>query len=142
MERSTLTVGNVRAMAKEVREKKKSLKIAVDFDGSVVDHRYPAVGEDVPHAVEVMKELVAEGHKLILFTMRSGEDLETAKQWFADRSVELYAVQKDKGQFAWTQSNKCYANKYIDDAAVGCPLIEIEGFDRPCVDWLKVKELL
>lgn len=55
--------------------------IAVDFDGTVVSHEYPHIGEDIG-AVPVLKELVAAGHKLILYTMRSGRLLDEARMWF------------------------------------------------------------
>jgi len=118
------------------------MKIAVDMDGTCVNHIFPEMGEDVPHAAEVMKELVEAGHKLILYTMRSGKELDAAVQWFADKDIPLYSVQKDKGQLAWTKSNKCYANKYVDDSGIGCPLIKVEGWDRPCVDWEAVRAVL
>ena len=58
-------------------------------------HRYPKVGEDVPAAVDVLKDLVAAGHLLILWAMRSGKELQDAEDWFRDRDIPLYGVQKD-----------------------------------------------
>ena len=46
--------------------------IAVDFDGTCVEHDYPEVGLDVEGAVETLKELQSRGHRIILYTMRSG----------------------------------------------------------------------
>lgn len=113
----------------------KKLKIAVDFDGTVVDHRYPEVGPDVPLAVEKLQTLVDNGHKIILYTMRSGDQLMEARLWFQDRNIKLYAVGKDIGQESWTSSNKCHADICIDDRNYGVPLILPEGFERPCVNW-------
>ncbi len=115
--------------------------IAVDFDGTCVEHRYPDIGQDVPHAVESLKKLIKMGHDLILYTMRDGEELKQAEKWFENRDIKLYASQKNPQQSSWTSSNKCYANKYIDDAAVGCPLI-IPFRGRPYVDWERVMKLL
>ncbi|QOR59495.1 polynucleotide kinase [uncultured phage cr85_1] len=61
--------------------------IAVDFDGTCVKHRYPMVGEDVDGAVSVLKELVRKGHKIILYTMRSGDTLDDAISWFIDNDI-------------------------------------------------------
>lgn len=109
--------------------------IAVDFDGTVVDHRFPLVGEDVPYAVDVMKMLVSSDYNLILYTMRSGDTLQQAVEWFLSKEVHLLAVNENPTQSEWTTSNKCFAHVYIDDSAFGCPMIFPPGFNRPCVDW-------
>jgi hypothetical protein len=116
--------------------------IAIDFDGTVVDHRYPEIGPDAPLAVETLNELVSSGHRLILFTMRSGYYLGEAMTWFLLRDIPLWGAQYNPEQARWSQSNKCYAELYIDDASFGCPLIKPDGFHRPCVDWSKVKDVL
>lgn len=116
--------------------------IAVDFDGTVVDHRFPKVGQDVPGAVEALTALLEEGHQLILFTMRSEESLDDAVNWYLTRGLRLHGIQTNPTQRSWTRSPKAYANAYIDDAAVGCPLIKPEGFARPCVNWPEVMKLI
>jgi hypothetical protein len=113
--------------------------IAIDFDGTVVDHRYPHIGEDAPLAVDTLKQLVSAGHHLILYTMRSGHYLGEAISWFREKEILLWGIQYNPEQASWSQSNKCYAHLYIDDAAFGCPLIEPADFARPCVDWLAVR---
>lgn len=113
-------------------------KIAVDFDGTCVDHQYPDIGPDAPHCVDVLGHLSQRGHKIFLFTMRCGRELEAAVGWFRERGIFLSGIQCDPGQTWWTASSKCYANLYIDDAAFGCPLVHPEGFHRPCVDWIEV----
>lgn len=93
--------------------------LAVDFDGTIVDHRFPDVGKPVPGAVKWMKRFQELGAKLILWTMRSdGRD--------------------DGGNYLTDAVNYCRENGvefYIDDAAIGVPLIKPIGFARPCVDW-------
>ncbi len=111
------------------------MKIAVDFDGTCVDHRFPDVGKDVPGAAETLKELAEAGHTLFLFTMRSGDFLPPAVKWFLDNGIPLSGINSDPGQSSWTQSPKCYAEVYIDDAAFGAPLVDVPGFKRKCVDW-------
>lgn len=115
--------------------------IALDFDGTVVTHEYPYIGEDIG-AIPVLKELVAAGHQLILFTMRSGKLLDDALAWFERNGIELYAVNENPEQVSWTSSVKVHANMYIDDCALGCPIRFEDGVRRPFVDWKKVREIL
>lgn len=115
--------------------------IAVDFDGTCVTHEYPKIGRDIG-ADACLKRLVAKGHQLILFTMRSGAELEQAKTWFHVRGIPLYGVNTNPSQKTWTESPKAYAQVYIDDAALGCPLVWDEVSNRPCVDWPKVERML
>ena len=116
--------------------------IAVDFDGTCVEHDYPDVGMDVEGAVDVLKALNAKGHKLILFTMRSGSKLDAAVRWFKERKIELWAVNTNPEQKSWTDSVKVHADIYIDDSDVGCPLMFIDDAPRPMVNWAKVRERL
>ncbi len=116
--------------------------IAVDFDGTCVEHDYPDVGLDVEGAVETLSALTAKGHRLILFTMRSGAKLEAAERWFRDRKIELWAVNRNPEQREWTESTKVFADIYIDDSALGCPIMFIDGVRRPVIDWRKVRDLL
>lgn len=116
--------------------------IAVDFDGTCVEHDYPDVGLDVEGAVETLRALTAKGHRLILFTMRSGAKLEAAERWFRDRKIELWAVNRNPEQREWTESTKVFADIYIDDSALGCPIMFIDGVRRPVIDWRKVRDLL
>lgn len=71
--------------------------IAIDFDGTVVTHAYPHMGMDAG-AVPVLKELVANDCKLILYTMRSGQLLEKAVQWFKEQKIPLYAINENPGR--------------------------------------------
>lgn len=112
--------------------------ICVDFDGTVVDHRYPDVGEPAPGAIECLKAWVQKGAKIILFTMRSGPELDEAVEYLTRAGIDLYGVNRNPDQDTWTTSPKAYGQLYVDDAAFGCPLIRPEGFARPCVDWASV----
>lgn len=115
--------------------------LAIDFDGTVVTHEYPYIGEDIG-AVPILQELVAKGHSLILYTMRSGETLRDAANWFLSNNISLYGINENPTQSSWTSSPKIYAHYYIDDAAIGIPLLESGLSKRPYVDWVKVRELL
>ncbi len=117
--------------------------ICVDFDGTIVDHRYPELGQPVPEALTWLKRLQSCGARLILYTMRSeegvaGNTLAPAVRYLQEQGIEFYGVNNHPGQQSWTSSPKVYADLYIDDAAFGCPLIRPAGFARPCVDWKKV----
>lgn len=115
--------------------------IAVDFDGTCVQHAYPEVGQDIPGAVSVLLELNSNGHQLILWTMRSNETLQQAVSWFKERGIKLYGINSNPDQKTWTSSPKQYANIYIDDAALGMRLIRPSGV-RPYVDWHFVRSEL
>src|SRR5579859_3631894 len=119
---------------------KGQLIIAVDFDGTLVEHEFPRIGPEITGAVGVLKALQKIGAKLILYTMRSGLSLDQALRWCADRQLHFWAVNENPGQKHWTESNKVYATHYIDDAAVGCPLIHPAEGRRPYVDWARILE--
>lgn len=115
--------------------------IAIDFDGTIVTHEYPEIGDDLG-AVPVLKELEAKGYKLILLTMRSGHLLEEALEWLAEKGIKPYAVNENPSQSSWTKSPKVHADLYIDDCSLGCPLQFIDGVQRPAADWTKIREQL
>lgn len=121
-----------------------SLVIAIDFDGTIVKHRYPEIGPPVPGAIKWIKRFAAEGAKLILYTMRSdgrpdhGDVLTDAVEFCRSHGIEFFGVNDNPEQGCWTNSRKVYAHVYIDDAAYGCPLIHPPDELRPYVDWSKV----
>lgn len=119
----------------------KSLYIAVDFDGTMVKHAYPNLGDIIDEALETVLELMQAGHKIILYTMRSGERLVEAVEYLEDHGVEFYGVNENKTQKYWTESVKVFANIYIDDCSLGIPLITPEK-GKPYVDWEEVREIL
>ena len=113
--------------------------IAIDFDGTCVTHDYPRIGKDI-HAIPVLNKLVSNGHKLILNTMRSGKELDDAVNWFKENNIELFGINENPTQKTWTNSPKVYAHMYIDDAAFGCPLLNMpEISDRPFVNWVFIE---
>ena len=119
-----------------------NMYIAIDFDGTCVTHDYPRIGKDI-NAIDVLKKLVVNGHKLILNTMRSGKELDEAVNWFKENNIELFGINGNPTQKRWTDSPKVYAHMYIDDAALGCPLkLDLSLSNRPFVDWEVVSCLL
>ena len=121
-------------------EKTKEFEICIDFDGTCVSHKYPVIGKDIG-AIPILKKIAGNGHKLILFTMRSGKELDEATQWFEENKIPLYGVNENPTQKKWTSSPKAYGQIYIDDAALGCPLIYSTD-SRPFVDWNAVENIL
>ena len=120
----------------------RSLIIAIDFDGTCVEHCYPAIGYEVEGAVEVLRDLQQRGHRLILHTVRSGATLEAAISWFKERRITLWGVNLNIEQRRWSKSPKLYADYYIDDSALGCPIRFIDNVRRPVVDWRALRQLL
>jgi hypothetical protein len=124
-----------------------TMYVCVDFDGTVVDHRYPDIGKPAPEAITWLKRIQSYGAKIILFTMRCdseehGNLLSEAVDYLESNGVVLYGVNRNPDQDSWTSSPKAYGHMYVDDAAVGCPLVHPKGFSRPCVDWKQVGPLL
>ena len=123
------------------------MDIILDFDGTCVTHDYPLTGKDIG-AEPVLQRLIENGHRIILFTMRSNREneppfLDYALEWFYERKIVLYGVQKNPEQHRWTDSPKAYGQIIIDDAALGCPLVFDEQLsDRPFVDWEAVENIL
>ena len=135
----------------------KSFVFIIDFDGTCVTHEFPKIGKDIG-AQSVLKELVDNGHRLVLFTMRSdiinphGEDnelhlesgnyLTEAVDWFKKNDIPLYGIQTNPTQHTWTTSPKAYGQFIIDDTAIGCPLsivLDDEFQKTPFVDWGQIR---
>jgi hypothetical protein len=101
--------------------------IAVDFDGTIVEHRYPEIGKEIPFAVTTLKELQKDGHKLILWSVREGALLEEAVKWCEERGLYFLAVNKNLDECDddtapsrnASYSRKLKAHVFIDDRNVG-----------------------
>ena len=100
------------------------MTIAVDFDGTIVEHEYPRIGEERPFATDTLKMLIADHHRLILWTVREGELLDEAVEWCRKRGVEFWAVNRDYPEEHGIQSNNHFSRKlkvdlWIDDRNIG-----------------------
>ena len=98
--------------------------IAVDFDGTIVEHKYPKIGREKPFAIDTLRRLASEGHKIILWTSREGRLLEEAIRFCRERGLTFYAVNSDTptGSLTFsdkTASTKLVADVYIDDRNLG-----------------------
>jgi hypothetical protein len=100
----------------------KSLVIAVDFDGTVVEDRYPAIGKPMPFALDTLKRLTNEGHRLVLWTYRHGRPLRDAVEFLESQGVVLYAVNcsfPEESENLDGCSRKIHADVFIDDRNLG-----------------------
>ena len=97
--------------------------IAVDFDGTIVEHRYPSIGKELPFAIDTLRQLAAEGHRLILWTVREGQYLDDAVEFCRSRGLEFYAVNLDYPEEEPERNNrftrKLKADLWIDDRNLG-----------------------
>lgn len=96
--------------------------IAVDFDGTIVEHRYPAIGNEIPFAIETLKRLSEERHRLILWSVREGKLLEEAVRFCSDRGLKFYAVNSNYPEENNNHENfsrKLKADLFIDDRNLG-----------------------
>lgn len=97
--------------------------IAVDFDGTIVEHKYPEIGTELPFATETLRMLIKDQHKLILWSVREGELLEEAVEWCRKRGVEFYAINRDYPEEERGNNNhfsrKLKADYFIDDRNIG-----------------------
>ncbi len=97
------------------------MKIAVDFDGTIVEHKYPEIGKTRPFAFETLKMLEKKGHQLIMWTYRSGKYLDEAVAFCRKNDFEFYAVNCNypEEEFNETKSRKIDCDYYIDDRNIG-----------------------
>lgn len=96
--------------------------IAVDFDGTIVEHKYPAIGEELPFATATLRMLTEQNHQLILWTVRHGKLLQEAVEWCRERGVEFYAVNRNfPEEIVDNEEGYCKINAelFIDDRNLG-----------------------
>ena len=100
----------------------RSKLIAVDFDGTIVEDKYPQIGKPMLFAIETLKKLQEDGHRLILWTYRSGRALKEAVEFCREQGIEFYAVNSSypEEEFDHSQSSrKIHADLFIDDRNFG-----------------------
>lgn len=96
--------------------------IAVDFDGTIVTHAYPAIGKPVPFAIDTLKKLQSEEHLLILWSCREGQLLQDAVDYCHERGLDFYAVNTnfpDEPVEDGMTARKLTADLFIDDRNLG-----------------------
>lgn len=97
------------------------MKIAVDFDGTIVEHAYPAIGKPLLFAFETLRELQKHKCQLILWTYRTGKELDEAVEFCRNNGVEFYAVNSNYPEETQNDSlgRKIDADIFIDDKNLG-----------------------
>lgn len=100
------------------------MTIAVDFDGTIVEHKYPQIGREIPFAIATLKQLQQEHHRLILWSVREGELLDEAVEYCRQRGVEFYAVNSNYSEEPVALNSACSCRKlkadlFIDDRNIG-----------------------
>lgn len=96
--------------------------IAVDFDGTIVEHKYPEIGNERPFATYTLRKLIEDRHRLILWTVRRGKELQEAVDWCKERGVEFYAVNRNFPEETVEPHggySKINAELFIDDCNLG-----------------------
>ncbi len=111
------------------------MKIAVDFDGTIVEHQYPKIGKTRAFAFETLKALQKQEHDLILWTYRAGEDLDKAVKFCKENGIDFFAINSSYPEEIMdnTISRKIYADIYIDDRNIG-------GFPGWSIIWKSINE--
>lgn len=94
---------------------------AVDFDGTLAETRFPEIVAPKTRIVMLVKVLQAQGNKIILWTSRTGNDLEAAVEWCRNQGILFDAVNQPLPEQLkrWgNDTRKIYADVYIDDRAL------------------------
>lgn len=98
------------------------MNIAIDFDGTIVEHKYPEIGREIPFAIETLKKIQDDGHKLILWSCRTDGLLQDAVDWCRERGLEFYAANLDfpeENVDNQNYSRKLKVDMFIDDRNLG-----------------------
>ncbi len=99
------------------------MTIAVDFDGTIVTDEYPKIGKEQPFAIDTLKAMIRDQHRLVLWTVREGKYLAEAVEWCRERGVEFYAVNRDYPEEEAANNNhfsrKLKVDMWIDDRNIG-----------------------
>ena len=109
------------------------MTIAVDFDGTIVENKYPDIGKERDFAIQTLRTLQREGNRIILFTSREGEKLDAAVEFCHKRGLDFYAVnsnQPDDALFRH-QTSKVIADLYIDDRNLGGRNLQFQQLPVP-----------
>lgn len=117
--------------------------IALDFDGTLATHMWPDLGDDIG-AFKWLTELQTDypDIRYILWTVRTFKPLEAAVEYCVEHGLSFWAINKNPDQHTWSSSPKAHAHAYVDDTAIGTPLIFRSRDIRPYVDWDKMGPML
>lgn len=100
------------------RRKDMNKIIAVDFDGTLCENRWPYIGAPNSELIEYLRQRQRAGNKIILWTCRAGEKLEEAMDWCREHGLYFNAVNENLPEaidLFGTDTRKIFAHEYIDD---------------------------
>jgi hypothetical protein len=104
--------------------------VAVDFDGTLCENRYPYAGLPNYALLNVLRQLKASGEiELILWSCRIGEPLRFAVDWCKEQGLEFDAVNENLPRIVEQfggDNRKVFANLYIDDASIDLSMETME----------------
>ncbi len=110
--------------------------LAIDFDGTIVEDRFPGIGKMIPGAKSVINSFYEEGNTVIIWTSRTGADLESAIAWLNDNGIKYHYINEscpdNVAQFGGTDTRKIFADIYIDD----------KGLVPLPPDWWKIGDMI
>lgn len=115
--------------------------IAVDFDGTLCENKWPKIGEPNKELIAYLKEQKEAGVKLILWTCRVGEILENAVKWSAEQGLIFDAINENLPEvikFMGGDTRKIFANEYIDDRNFGYRPVGLISEDMPQSDRMEL----
>ena len=95
--------------------------VAVDFDGTLCEDKYPEIGKPREDIISLVKWLKNRSCKIILWTCRCNDKLQQAIEWCKNHGIEFDAVNENLKEHIEKYNNntrKVYADYYIDDRAV------------------------
>ena len=113
------------------------LTLAIDFDGTLVENRFPGIGPPAPGAVQTLREATAGGARIILWTCRTGRHLQDAVAWCRQHGIKLTGVNADPAKKG---GPKVHADVYVDERGLTPTLRDRMG--KPVVDWARVRPTL
>lgn len=96
--------------------------LAIDFDGTIVDHIYPEIGELKPNAKEIINRLHEEGHEIIIWTCRNGEHEVKVREFLDLNGIKFHTINEHLPRILDMFDNDCrkiYGDIYIDDRMLG-----------------------
>ena len=97
------------------------LIIAIDFDGTIVEHAFPLIGPLREGAKEVINKLYEDGYQIIIWTCRAGVHAAEAYNYLKQNEINFHEFNRnfDYETIGFMPSPKVCASIYIDDRNFG-----------------------
>jgi len=90
--------------------------LAIDFDGTIVEHTYPKIGKLKPNAKETINKWYEEGHKIIIWSCRMNKEKKEAELFLKENGIKFHTFNKNViVNDTFNPEPKIFAHVYIDD---------------------------